>query len=294
MATARLCVPCLLSETVVVAVSAVGRLAAAITMAAAVVIACPPGAVAAEDGELAWTATIDGRRVDRIDGSSPLPLGAEQPTTVELNLTNNDEEPLVVSSLRLQGRVLGMAFFTYAVRMDLEIAAGDSVERRVDLYLDDVTDQAVGLIPTEFELLDANREIIADEDFPVDVHGSLWSTYGWFGLAVAASTCLLIAALLLAIARTGKPGKIGLADNRWIRAIQFAVPGLGVGLTLTFTLSATGLLVPSIAGWLPAVAICAGAAFVLGYFLPIGRLWAGDDNPSGSDTVPTAAEGAGR
>ena len=111
-------------------------------------------------------------------------------------------------------------------------------------------------------------------------------------MAVAASTVLLIGALLVAIARTGKSDKVGLADNRWLRGLQFAIPGLGVGLTLTFTLSVTSLLLPSITAWLPIVVICAGGAFLLGYFLPIGpgapehRAGVGRSDPVVGSPVP--------
>ena len=241
-------------------------------------IAPAPGANAAENDDLTWTVTLDDRRVDRVDSAAPLKLGGEQPTRVELEVTNTGDKPMLVNTLRLEGRVLGMAFFSYSVRLDLELEPNTAVDRSVDLYLDGLTDQAVGVLPARLQLLDEERQPLVEEAFPVEVQGSLWSTYGWFGLAVAASTALLVSALLLAIARTGKPGAVGLSENRWVRGLQFAAPGLGLGLTVTFTLSATGLLVPSIGAWLPTVLIFAGAAFALGYFLPFGLGGPRDEN----------------
>ncbi|RYP83284.1 hypothetical protein EKO23_19685 [Nocardioides guangzhouensis] len=290
MAAVRHCDQSLLSDTTISVTSAAGSLA--LTFATMVMAILWPwaGAGAAQDDDLVWSATIDGRQVDRVDSGSPISLGRESPTTVVLDVSNEGSKSVVVNAMRMQGRVLGLAFFTYTVRLGLELDAGESAERTVELYLDDVTDQAVGLIPARLELLDEERAVLVYEAFPVEVHGSLWSTYGWFGMAVAASTALLIAVLLLALARTGKPGSVGLSENRWVRGMQFAVPGLGVGLTLTFTLSATSLMVPSIAAWLPTVALCAVVAFLIGYFLPLGHVDAGGGAHSAQDDRPREDE----
>ena len=46
------------------------------------------------------------------------------------------------------------------------------------------------------------------------------------------------------------------------------VPGLGVGLTITFTLSALRILAPSATVWLPLFLVGGAVGFVLGYLTP--------------------------
>jgi hypothetical protein len=93
----------------------------------------------------------------------------------------------------------------------------------------------------------------------------MFSVYGAFGLIVAGITAVVLAGLLVAIWRRQLP------RNRWQRGVRFLPAGIGVGLVLTFTLSATRLLTPSATLWLPVLLICAGAAFMIGYLLPVGK-----------------------
>jgi hypothetical protein len=75
-------------------------------------------------------------------------------------------------------------------------------------------------------------------------------------------TLVLVLSLALEIARHQLP------RNRWRRAVRYLAPGLGVGLTATFTLSATRILIPSASVWVPLVIGCGVAAFVIGYLTP--------------------------
>jgi hypothetical protein len=199
-----------------------------------------------------------------VDTNKPLVLGRDSRTLVVLALTNTGSDPITVRAIRLEGRVMTMTFFRYNTRLDIELAPGASTERRFELELDDLTDQAVGLIPARLQLLDTNRKVLREDDFPVDVDGSPMSVYGLFGLAVAGITAILLGSLLLAIARRR------LSRNRWNRAIKFLAAGIGLGLTLTFTLSATRLLTPSAAAWLTLVLVLGAVAFAIGYLLPLG------------------------
>lgn len=222
-------------------------------------------AAAAQPDGLVWQVEIDGRPVSDLDDNDPLNLGADEPMVTDLSLVNEGAEPLQVRSLRLQGRVLGMVFFRYTVILDIALEPGQAAERSIELALDDLTGQAVGVLPSELMLLDDDGGVLVEESMTVEVDGSLWSAYGIFGLAVAGMTLVLLGTLLVAVWRSALPA------NRWTRALQFAGPGVGLGLTLTFTLSATGSLVPDATAWLPIVLLFAAAAFLLGYFLPLGR-----------------------
>lgn len=83
-----------------------------------------------------------------------------------------------------------------------------------------------------------------------------------FGLAVAGLTALLLAAALIRLAARRLPA------NRWNRATRFGVPGLGVGLTLTFTISALRIASPSPGVWLTLVVLGGVIGFVFGFLTP--------------------------
>jgi len=226
--------------------------------------AIPAAATPTAAPGLDWSVTVNGRFVADVDTNKPLVLGRDSRTLVVLTLANTGSDPITVRAIRLEGRVMTMTFFRYNTRLDIELAPGATTERRFDLELDDLTDQAVGLIPARLQLLDTNRKVLREDSFPVDVDGAPTSVYGLFGLAVAGITVLLLGSLLLAIARRR------LSRNRWNRALKFLAAGIGLGLTLTFTLSATRLLTPSAAAWLTLVLVLGGVAFAIGYLLPLG------------------------
>jgi hypothetical protein len=213
---------------------------------------------------LKWSATVNGRTVSAVDTNNPLVLDPDGQTLVVLDLANTGSAPIKVRAIRLEGRVMNMTFFRYTTRLEIELAPGASTQRRFELDLDELEGQAVGLIPTDLKLLDSNRKVLQHDAFPVDVKGSMTSVYGIFGLAVAGITAILLVSLLLAIARRR------LSRNRWKRGLTFLAVGAGLGLTLTFTLSATRLLTPSSAAWLTLVAAFAIGGFALGYILPLG------------------------
>ena len=209
-----------------------------------------------------WQATIDGHDVSTANSSSPIPLTAGRDARVLLSVTNPGSDAVTIRTLRLEGRVLGMSFFAFSTRIDLDVAAGATEQRTIQLDLSDLGDQAVGLIPGQLSLLGADRTVISQRSLATDVRGSLHSAYGIFGLAVALVTLVLILSLAVEIARHQLP------LNRWRRAVRFLAPGVGIGLTATFTLSATRILIPSATVWVPLVLGCGVVAFLIGYLTP--------------------------
>lgn len=241
------------------------RLAAAVTAVLAVLALGATPAHAAPPEGFSWSATIDEQPLERVDSQNPLPLGDDELTRIQVVLNNAGTSEVRIRSVRLSGEVIGLTFFSFAVRVDIALPPGQSTERRFEVDLDALTDQAVGLIPSQVALLNPNREVIDAKDFPVDVQGSATSVYGVFGLAVAGITAVLLASLLLAVRRHRLP------TNWWQRGLRFLPVGLGAGLTLTFSLSAFGLLVPSAGTWVTFVLALGAGAFLVGYFLPQGR-----------------------
>lgn len=238
-----------------------GGLAVLLALAALLLLA--PSAAADPPG-LDWSVSIDGRNLDTVTRNDPLPIGASDTARVQLDLTNAGPSELLVRSIRIEGRVIGMAFFSYTTRLDIALPPGEHTQRRFDIDLSDLSHQATGLLPTSVIMIGPDRETVADRGFAVDVQGSMASIYGLFGLIIAGITAVVLAGLLLAIWRRQLPA------NRWQRGIRFLPSGFGIGLVVTFTLSAARLLVPSARWWLPLLVLFGGAAFLLGYFLPVG------------------------
>lgn len=212
--------------------------------------------------QITFTSTIDGHSLKDAGANSPIALRPTVSTIVKVEVTNNGSAPIEVRSVRLNARVLGLAFFSYTTRVDLTVAPGASGSRTFALDLGDLDGQATGLLPAELALVAPDRSVLASEHGTVDVKGKLKSVYGIFGLAVAAITALLILSLLLRLVRRTLP------DNRWVRALRFAVPGLGLGLTVTFTLGALRIVVPSLGTSIGFLLGGLVVGFVLGYLTP--------------------------
>jgi hypothetical protein len=228
-------------------------------------------AAAQADDEPTFTATVEDIDLARVDANDPLELQPDTELRVDIEITNGTADEVFIRAVRLDSQVLGLTFFTFTTRIDLRVPAGDIATRSFLVDLGDLGDQAVGLLPARMALLDESRAIIASTSFPVDVRGSLTSVYGLFGIIVAVITALLLAAAIARLAAHRMPA------NRWSRAARFGVPGLGVGLTLTFTLSALRLLTPGAAAWVVAVLVCGAIGFAVGWLSPDPREDDSDD-----------------
>ncbi|MBN9635215.1 MAG: hypothetical protein J0H22_08375, partial [Actinobacteria bacterium] len=62
-----------------------------------------------------------------------------------------------------------------------------------------------------------------------------------------------------------------LSNNRFLRGVRLLMPGIGVGLLLLFTASASRIWVPRTPIWLVVAAITAVAFFICGYLSPTPR-----------------------
>ena len=230
----------------------------------ATVVLAPP-ALAVQSEEVRFSAQVNERDVSQVDANQPLVLTPLRGADVSVRVRNDGSEELRVDSVRLESRVLGLAFVTYTTRVDMVVPPGDEQDRRFQIDTGDLAAQATGLLPGTLSLW-GSGELVAQEDLAVDVRGSLTSLYGVFGLAVAATTVLLLVAGLYRLATHQ------LSGNRWLRATRFAVPAAGLGLTLTFTLSALGLLMPSPTASLGFVAAGTAVGLLLGYLTPDPRV----------------------
>lgn len=236
----------------------------------------------AADSAPTLRATVDGRSLADAGSNSPIELRPTDSTVVSVEVTNNGSDPIEVRSVRLDARVLGLAFFSYTTRVDLRIAPGETGKRTFVLDLGDLDGQATGLLPARLALLSPDRTVLASDKGTVDVKGKVLSVYGVFGLAVAAITALLLLGLVLRLFRRTLP------DNRWQRAVRFAVPGLGLGLVVTFTLGVMRVLVPSLRTSLVLLLGGLVLGFVLGYLMPAPGDEADRDELDERDVLDTA------
>ncbi len=209
-----------------------------------------------------FTAVVNGRSLDSIGSNSPLVLHPDQDLTIAVSITNSTSATVDVRAVRLDGRVLNMSFFNYSTRIDRSIAPGATEQATFAVDISDLGSQATGLLPGRLALLNPNREVITEQSFPVDVKGPLDSAYGVFGIMVALITVLLLGAALARLALGTLP------ENRWYRATRFAVPGIGLGLTFTFTLSVFRALVPDGNAWLAFVVGGGLIGLAVGFFTP--------------------------
>jgi hypothetical protein len=230
--------------------------------------ALPPGAV--------WTAKIDGRSVNDTSTSNPIRLTPGEPVEIIVRVENRSPTPVAARYVRLEGGVLGLRFYVFTTTVDLQAQPGGWDERTFTIDLLDLGTQASGLLPSRLVLLDAAGGELDAKPLLVDVRGSVSSVYAGFGLAVGGITVLLIVGALWRLARGRLP------RNRWRRGLVLAAPGLGIGFTLTFTLSALRWAAPSGGVWTTFLILGAAAGFVAGYLSPTP---AGADEPDDLDHV---------
>jgi hypothetical protein len=214
----------------------------------------------------AQTATIEARIEDqdvtRSSDDRPITLDPDSQQVIHVVVRNNGESPLPIRSIRLQGDVMGLTFFSYDTAVGMRVLPGRSEERRYEMDLFGLGGQAVGLIGSRVIALDQNRRPVAEAEMVADVEGSLGSVYGIFGMAISAFTLITFADVLIKLKRRRLPA------NRWLRALRFLAPGFGLGLSLIFTLSALRIYHPTTGKWVSLLVGSSAIFFLLGYLTP--------------------------
>jgi len=213
-------------------------------------------------GGVTVVAHVDGQTVGGSSQNQPVKLFPRQDSVLAITVTNDSSSPIDVAEVRLAGRVIGLTFFSYDTAVNLPVAAGASATQRLAVDLSGLSGQATGLIPGSVQVVDSHHHVLASQDGVVDVRGSLRSVYGLFGLGVAFLTALSFLGALVGLARHRLPA------NRWRRGLRFLTPGLGLGLVINFTLSATRVFVPQLDRWVGITVVSALVLFGLGYLTP--------------------------
>jgi hypothetical protein len=217
---------------------------------------------AGASGSISVSARINGTNVASSTQQQPVHLSPDHPAVVAVRVANRGGSRVTIATVRVEGTVIGLTFFSYDTSVDLVVRSGQTTSVHFALDTGGLGGQATGLIPGSVVLLNAQRDDLASVSMVTKVNGSLVSVYGLFGLALLILTVLAFADVVLAVARQRMPA------NRWRRALRFLAPGIGFGLVLVFTLSALAVWIPSPGTWLVTVLICAAAFFVVGYLSP--------------------------
>ncbi|MFD8500656.1 hypothetical protein [Amycolatopsis sp. NPDC059657] len=216
------------------------------------------GASPASADQLSLSVTINGKPT----ADNTVPIDPASQVNLVVTAVNDTNAPVKVRSVRLSGVALALTFFAYDTTAPFEVPAHGKTTRTFVLDLGDLSGQAIGLLPSSVELLDAQRQTLGESTTVADVQGSFWSVYGVFGLAMLVLTIIAWVTALLALARHK------LAPNRWRRALRFLPAGFGTGLVAVVTLSVLRLVPPEPAIEIPVVLGAAAIALLLGYLTP--------------------------
>lgn len=221
-----------------------------------------PEAAAASQGALRVDVAVNGQPALTSSDARPAQLYPNRPAEVHLTVTNGGSTTVDVATVRFQGQVLDLPLFSFNSDVNLVVAPGSSGSLTFPVSMTGVGGQATGLVVSNVTLLSTSGGTIATQAIVTNVHGSLKSIYGLFGLAVLVLTVSSLLFALIALARHTLP------QNRWMRAIRFLIPGFGIGLVLTFTLSAFGIFTPGPGHWLSLMVVTTVGGFAVGYLTP--------------------------
>jgi hypothetical protein len=219
-------------------------------------------AAAGAAGGVTFTAAVNGQPAFQSSDAHPVQLYPAKPAAVRITVVNRNSSALRVATVRFEGQVLSLPLFSYDTGVNLVVPADRTKSLTFPLVLTGVGSQATGLVVASITLLQSSGAPIASQTLVTNVHGSLDSIYGLFGLVVLVLSVASLATALLAMARHTLP------QNRWLRGLRFLVPGFGIGLILTFTLSAFHVFTPGPGHWLPLLIVPSGTGLALGFLTP--------------------------
>jgi hypothetical protein len=217
------------------------------------------GAVASN---VVFSASINGQSAALSSDAHPAQLYPNKPAIVRITVSNHSASTQQVATVRVEGTVLDLPLFSYDTAVNLVVPPGRTKSLSFPLQLTSVGSQATGLVVGSVTLLQPNGTAIESQALVTNIHGSFASLYGLFGLVVLILTVFSLATGLLALVRHTLP------QNRWLRGVRFLVPGFGVGLVLTFTLSAFHVFTPGPGHWLPLLIVPTATGLALGFLTP--------------------------
>jgi hypothetical protein len=244
------------------ALARLARCGTAVTIAVLAVTFLRSPIAGATDGTVHFGATVNGQSAVTSSDARPAQLFPDRPAEVRITVTNGGSSALRVTAVRFQGDVLNLPLFSYDSAIDLVVPSGHTTSLSFPVSINGIGSQVTGLVVASVTLLAPDGAAVASQSLVTNVHGSIKSIYGLFGLVVLALTASSLLFALLALARHTLP------QNRWLRGTRFFIPGFGIGLVLTFTLGAFGVFVPGPGHWLSVMIFTSLIGFLLGYLTP--------------------------
>src|SRR5437763_670569 len=95
----------------------------------------PAMSAPSDTGRAQISAVVNGRNLDDVDNNRPLELAPNKPVQLTVTVHNPGPKDLLVKSVRLDGRVMGLTFFSFDTEVDLPVPAGGSGDRNFNLDL---------------------------------------------------------------------------------------------------------------------------------------------------------------
>ncbi|MCO8126710.1 hypothetical protein NHL50_05785 [Acidimicrobiia bacterium EGI L10123] len=236
------------------------RFLASLLLFGLVLLAAAGPAAAAETLDV--RAEINGRDIAGADSDSPIELDPTEAVPITITLRNAGNRTEDIRFVRLEGQALGLTFLTYDLGMRTSLAPGEETTFDAELDFFDLDEQATGYLGTSLRVYDAERLLLGQEDFVLDVKGRTTSTLGLFAFAVLGIAGFSITVLVLNTLRRR------LASNRFVRGLQFAVAGAAVGVTLALGLAILRIDYANAEEWLPLMFLPTVIAFGIGYVAP--------------------------
>ncbi len=193
---------------------------------------------------------------------TPVKVDAAVPTLFRIRAENRGTDPVELTGLRFEGKVMGVPVFRCDVVSAAVVPPGETLETSFEIEAACLKDQATGLVPAVVTVYGSGRVPIARWAVALDIAGSLKSIYGLTGVFVVTVSVLALASLLSALIRQRLP------RNRFSRALRFTTVGMGLGFSLVFVLASTAVLLPDAENWIPLVAIPTIVSTIGGFLSP--------------------------
>jgi len=225
-------------------------------------LALSPPLAGAASPSVIFVAVLNGVASSSSSDAHPAELYSNSLATIRVTVTNRSATAIEIATVRFQGDVLDLPLFSYDSAIDLKVPAHHTESLVFPVGTGGIGSQATGLVSATITALGTDGGAIASDSVVTNIHGSLRSIYGLFGLAVLLLTASSLLLALLAMAGHRLP------SNRWVRAVRFAIPGFGIGLVMTFTLAALGLFTPGPGHWLPLLIATTATGLAFGYLTP--------------------------
>ena len=217
---------------------------------------------AQQEDSLQVSASVNGREVEGAGSNDPVRLEPLEVTEAEIEVSNTTGSDVVVKRARLFGKAFGLTFVAYDAVVEVPVGAGETAIIDIPIEFVDLERQATGLLPGGFALYDANREVVGQQDFVIDVRGSATSALGLFGIFITIATIIGIVGIYLGIKRRT------LEPKRPKRAVRFAFVGLGIGLTAVVALAVFRVVAPTPIVWIPLTILPTLGGALLGFISP--------------------------